>query len=310
MMIARALRRGSRRSSATISVATWPPPIADKAKLPMPYLPYKVFATGLVSGCGGSLVGLGGAFVTIPALTSRWVKLTQHQAQATSLAGVLATGAGVAVTFASAGVVDWNIAMAITGGGMVTANLGAQLATKLPGHTMKGLLGVFMVCAASAVLAKSLNKGTSEQAVANSEAPRAELSIEKVSKLLAIGCGVGIFAGVFGVGGGAISVPAVALSFPELSHHEALGTSCAAMVLPAVSGLARHARTGALVLPAVLPLAVGNALGAMLGSKYISLQLDEATLRCFFSGLLAILGMRTMQSAWTMRSAALKVVGK
>jgi len=280
-----------------------PPEAAVKTLAP------KAFATGVLAGCGGTLVGMGGAFVTIPVLTSRWIRLTQHQAQATSLAGVVATGAGGAFAFACSGCVDWPIALAITGGGVATAGAGASLAAKLPGNTMKGMLGAFMIVSASAVMLKSRLLCESEEPTGETQ-ERDSLDLVRIAKLLSIGGGVGIFAGMFGVGGGAISVPAVALCFPELSHREALGTSCAAMILPAVCGLIRHAKTGVLVIPAAIPLAIGTMAGAIIGGRYIVLQLDEHTLRMVFSGLLAVLGARSIQSAWSVRSLALQAVAK
>merc|ERR1719210_2142168 len=103
---------------------------------------------------------MGGAFVTIPALTSRWIKLSQHEAQATSL--VLATGIGGAASFAVAGAVDWPTAAAVAASGMATAQAGTRLSAKLPGHVMKGALGAFMICTSGAVLLKPYLLGDRE----------------------------------------------------------------------------------------------------------------------------------------------------
>lgn len=277
------------------------------------YAPTKALAAGVLSGCSGSLVGMGGAFVAIPALTSRQIALSQHQAQATSLAAVLATGAGGAASFALAGSVDWLAAGAIASGGIVTASAGAKLSSQLPGHSLKGLLGAFMICMSGAVVLKPylLDKDRADlQAGRGSDGVEAELWPQRLFKLAAIGCGVGVFAGVFGVGGGAITVPAVSVCMPELSHHQAVGTSCAAMVLPAASGLARHAQTGALVGWAALPLALGTVFGAFFGGRHIALELDEITLRTGFAILLATLGGRTLQGAAALRMAAVRNASK
>lgn len=269
--------------------------------------PVAVFTAGVLAGGGGSVVGMGGAFVAIPALTSRWIALSQHKAQATSLAAVLATGVGGATSFALAGAVDWSAVVAIAAGGTITANLGARLSSQLPGHAMKGMLGALMAVTAGAVMLKPMLLEIEDSKTASNTSTSSELGLERVAKLGVIGCGVGLFAGVFGVGGGAITVPALAFCAPELSHHEAIGTSCAAMVLPAVSGLCRHAATGALVSSAAVPLAIGTACGAFVGGRYIALQMDETTLRWVFATLMAVLGARTMQSAAVMRRAVAKM---
>ena len=56
-----------------------------------PSIPLKALGAGTVAGGAGSLVGMGGGFVAIPAMTSRWMGLTQHEAHATSLVSVLFT---------------------------------------------------------------------------------------------------------------------------------------------------------------------------------------------------------------------------
>ncbi len=62
---------------------------------PVSNLPLKGFATGALAGVLGSWLGLGGGFVSLPILTMA-LRLTQHQAHATSLCAVTATGlAGV-----------------------------------------------------------------------------------------------------------------------------------------------------------------------------------------------------------------------
>lgn len=262
-----------------------------------------MFASGCCAGGAGSLVGMGGAFITIPALTSRWIALSQHQAQATSLASVFATGVGAATSCALAGAVNWPVVAALAGPGTIAANLGARLSSTLPGYTMKGLLGVFMVFTSGVVMAKPLliqhNGGSDSSAPAS--------TAEKFAKLCVIGCGVGVFSGLFGVGGGAITVPALTLSMPDMSHHEVIGTSCAAMVLPAVSGLCRHASTGALIPSAAVPLAMGTVIGSFFGGRYVALEMDENSLRNVFSGLLLVLGCATVRGGLALRRTALQV---
>ena len=46
------------------------------------------------------------------------------------------------------------------------------------------------------------------------------MSVDRSVKLVAVGGAVGIFCGLFGVGGGAVTVPAISFCLPELSHHE------------------------------------------------------------------------------------------
>ncbi|CAM9618716.1 unnamed protein product, partial [Phaeothamnion confervicola] len=83
-------------------------------------------------------------------------------------------------------------------------------------------------------------------------APAAAFSSLSPVRMVFIGLGSGLLAGVFGVGGGVINIPAVALA-TDLSHLQCLGTSLAAMVLPAVTGAVAHRRTGSFLPAVALP---------------------------------------------------------
>eukprot|EP00929_Paragymnodinium_shiwhaense_P031146 TRINITY_DN17522_c0_g1_i2.p1 TRINITY_DN17522_c0_g1~~TRINITY_DN17522_c0_g1_i2.p1 ORF type:complete len:306 (-),score=58.89 TRINITY_DN17522_c0_g1_i2:499-1416(-) len=251
--------------------------LPDTANLAPPAL-----AAGLCAGTAASLVGMGGGFISIPALTSKWIGLGQHQAHAASLLAVFATGSFGALSFGLHGAVDWQAAAAITAGGVLTADFGASVAKRIPASALKISLGMFMIGIAPVVLYKErimeeveklrLPVPSEDSAPQAGSPPSAEDSSFTATavKLLFVGCGVGLLAGIFGVGGGALSVPAVAICLPDLTHYQALGTSLAAMVLPAVVGVARHTRSGTMVFRAAVPLAVGTAVGSFFGAQNMS----------------------------------------
>lgn len=90
---------------------------------------------------------------------------------------------------------------------------------------------------------------------------------------LVLGAVAGFFAGLLGVGGGAIMVPVLALmfaaqGFPE-QHlmHLALGTSMATIVFTSISSLRAHHSHGAVVWPIVRAIAPGIVVGTLLGAQ-------------------------------------------
>lgn len=114
-----------------------------------------------------------------------------------------------------------------------------------------------------------------------------------VVQLLLIGLVAGIAGGMFGIGGGAIMVPAMVLLL-GMDQKLATGTSLAAQVLPiGVLGAAVYYQKGNLnirdgVLIAI-GLVVGNLLGAMFANQpYITSELMKKLYGIF---LLAI-GLR------------------
>eukprot|EP00996_Jenningsia_fusiforme_P003062 NODE_386_length_2318_cov_30.200529_g358_i0.p1 GENE.NODE_386_length_2318_cov_30.200529_g358_i0~~NODE_386_length_2318_cov_30.200529_g358_i0.p1 ORF type:complete len:200 (+),score=10.22 NODE_386_length_2318_cov_30.200529_g358_i0:70-669(+) len=109
---------------------------------------------GTLAGGIGSLVGMGGGFVSVPLLTSGIVRLSQHQAHGTSLCGVVATGTGGALSYANAGAMDINAAMCIASTGMLSARWGVQVMSMMPALALKRALGLFMLTVAPMVPAK------------------------------------------------------------------------------------------------------------------------------------------------------------
>jgi uncharacterized protein len=272
--------------------------------------PITSFAIGSLAGLLGSLAGMGGGFVMIPLMTTRrlGLRLTQHEAHGTSLLAVAATGAAGALSYswgstaaaASEGdepqhnVVHYPEAAAIALTAMVTARWGAQATLAMSGRTLQRALGVLMLAMAPAVPAKAyflhqMNE-SSEQPEKESSSPI--VAMERLLYPALIGIGSGFLAGFFGVGGGTIVVPALTVC-TNLSHHEALGTSLAAMTLPALTGSYSHYLAGNCSLRVAPFLATGALVGAYLGAK-LSLSTDEDVLRWGFSTLLAALGLRTL----------------
>jgi uncharacterized membrane protein YfcA len=100
-------------------------------------------------------------------------------------------------------------------------------------------------------------------------------------------------AGLFGVGGGAIVVPALTL-FTDMNHYQSLGTSLCAMTLPAMMGTYTHYTKGHVAMRIAPTLAFGSFVGAYIGGKLIGLQTNENVLRWGFSGLMLALGVSTL----------------
>lgn len=88
----------------------------------------------------------------------------------------------------------------------------------------------------------------------------------------ATGAFAGLMAGLFGVGGGLIMVPILALILPhlavapEVTMQVAIGTSLAVISFTSLSSAAAHHRRGGVDLAALARLAPGLVLGAWLGA--------------------------------------------
>ena len=110
-----------------------------------------------------------------------------------------------------------------------------------------------------------------------------------VGALLGIGAATGILAGLLGVGGGIIIVPAlVALRY---SRQEANAASLATILLVAVSGTIGFALSDSVHVPLGLAMGVGGLAGATLGATWAH-RLSAVTLARFFGLLLIVAGFR------------------
>ena len=153
-----------------------------------------------------------------------------------------------------------------------------------------------MICVAPLVPGKSyLEKLHDNSTRDNSIREQTEKDVTTMERLLpasVIGMFSGFLAGMFGVGGGAIVVPALVLS-TDMPYHSALGTSLCAMVLPAVVGCYTHSLKGNVNWRVAPMLAFGSAVGSFFGGREVGLNMDEGSLTIGFSCLMFVLGVKT-----------------
>jgi uncharacterized protein len=102
----------------------------------------------------------------------------------------------------------------------------------------------------------------------------------------AIGVGAGFLAGLLGIGGGLLMVPAMVLAL-GFDQHVAQGTSLVVIIPAALAGTATHYRSGRVSVRDAALLALGGIAGAAIGSTS-ALSVDDALLRRFFGVFLLV----------------------
>ncbi len=112
--------------------------------------------------------------------------------------------------------------------------------------------------------------------------------------LLAIGLTAGILSGMFGIGGGIMIVPALALllGFPQ---HAATGTSLLVFLLPVgCLGALEYYKAGKITtehLKYAAVIALSLFIGSLIGSK-VALSMSEEWIRKGFAVLLVVVAVR------------------
>lgn len=102
----------------------------------------------------------------------------------------------------------------------------------------------------------------------------------EMAALAAIGVAAGFLAGLLGIGGGLLLVPAMALVF-AFDQHVAQGTSLVVIIPAALAGTVTHYRSGRLSIRDAALLAAGGIAGALIGSLS-ALSVDDTLLRRLF----------------------------
>lgn len=104
--------------------------------------------------------------------------------------------------------------------------------------------------------------------------------------LLLVGAAGGLLSGLFGIGGGTIIVPALAL-WLAMPQKLSVGTSVAAILPTAVVGAASYAWQGNVDWIAAACLALGIIVGAQFGSLLLA-KLPTGVIQAAFMGFLAV----------------------
>jgi hypothetical protein len=111
--------------------------------------------------------------------------------------------------------------------------------------------------------------------------------------LLAIGLVAGVFAGMFGIGGGLIIVPAL-LFLVKLKELEAIGTSLAALIPPVgLLGAAEYYRNGFINIRYAGLVALGLFLGAYFGARIV-ISLPPELIRRIYGIFLLVIAARML----------------
>lgn len=109
--------------------------------------------------------------------------------------------------------------------------------------------------------------------------------------LVVIGVLAGICAGMFGIGGGLIIVPALTLIY-GLKQHAAVGTSLGAILLPVGAlGAWVYYRNGNLNVVYALLIAGGLLIGGYVGARLVE-PVSDLTLRRLFGAFLLLVSIK------------------
>jgi uncharacterized membrane protein YfcA len=257
-----------------------------------------VFHTGILIGLVGTLIGAGGGFIHVPVLIIFYGFTPQH-AIGTSMAVVMMNAISGTFSYLAQKRIDYEIAIKFA----VAASPGVFIGALLSQYFTKGsfsvifsvLLGFlsyylfsgkeFSVVRTKVVQApqtRYLRDATGEEF---SYAP--DMSVGIAASTL-----VGIFSGLFGIGGGIIHVPLMysALGIPV---HIATATSHCILAITSFVGFVVFVGLGYVDLDYAVVLGIGTVIGASYGAR-LSLKTHPYIIKRVIAVCLFLLALRLL----------------
>ncbi|CAH1218793.1 hypothetical protein PAECIP111893_04485 [Paenibacillus plantiphilus] len=234
---------------------------------------------GLTSAVFGSIVGLGGGIIIVPALVLLGPQLIGAEISHASAVGIsltvlVVTALSSTLAYAKSKRVDFRSGWLffITSG--PAAMGGSLLTSQLKNGAFQLYFGIFILLMAALLVAQDYMRPIRKQwpiiRTYTDAAGAVHTYSYSVLPALFIGLCVGLVSGLFGIGGGSLFVPVMVLLF-RYPPHVAVATSMFVIFLSSILGSGVHAwlgETDPILVLALLPGAwIGGRIGARIAGK-------------------------------------------
>jgi uncharacterized membrane protein YfcA len=250
------------------------------------------FAISLGAGVLGSLLGLGGGIVLVPALTLL-LHIDIRYAIGASIVAVIATSSGAAAAYVREHMTNLRVAMFLEVATTAGAITGAYLAGVVAGRWLYLIFGVVMGYSALAMLRK--RHQTASPPPPSRLADRLRLHDHYYDEALgtdvtyrvtrpSLGLGLmylaGTTSGLLGIGSGALKVPAMDLGM-RLPIKVSTATSNFMIGVTAAASAGVYFSRGEINPLVAAPVAAGVLIGATAGSRLLG-RIQSSSIRTLF----------------------------
>jgi uncharacterized membrane protein YfcA len=255
---------------------------------------------GLLVGCYGTIVGLGGGFLVVPALVLV-AGFSPQQAAATSLVVVFANAVSGNISYYRQKRIDvatgWRFGLASIPGSLA----GVEISRTFTSDPFRIVFGVILVAASIFLMIKPRRtagpshlhdpkkKGMTRRRLIDACGNVHEYAFNMKSGLL-LSFFAGIISAMFGVGGGIVYVPALVYLF-DFPAHIATATSFFVLLISSLAGVVFHGFYKHTVYSAGLSIGVGAIIGAQIGAT-LSRRLKSTLIIRLFAAALLLVGVR------------------
>lgn len=240
-------------------------------------------AIGITAGFLAGMLGVGGGIVLVPLMLA--VGVAQHRAHATSLLAILVIASAGMIRFAFSGEVAWLLGLVVAAGAIAGSTVGSRVMGRMSPRVLRAVFVVMLVVAGTRmVIGGEVGAGGGmDDATA------------WVIALL-IGLVSGFTAGVAGVGGGVIIVPALVFLL-GIEQHTAEGTSLLVIIFTALAASRVNLAEGRVNIRDGLVMGFAGVVSTLIGAS-LALGLDGQLLTQIFGVFSLVVAARM---AWSIR---------
>lgn len=253
----------------------------------MDYLLYLVVSIVVfIIGLGASALGVGGGFLIVPTLV--FTGFSVHSAIGTSVATIMFTGLSSSMEYYRQGRVDWKLGLLLESMSIPGAILGAYATQFVSAQALKFIFAL-MLFPISLIMMKTPSTASGphslmkwKREVVDKEGEEFIYEVDTVS-LLFCSFLVGLTSGFFGVSGGILKVPMLAIF--GVPVHVAIATSSLMLSITSLSAFASHALLNNVRYEYLILLVPAVVMGAQFGARF-SRRTRSYTLKWIFSLML------------------------
>lgn len=247
----------------------------------------RLVAVGLIGGFFAGVFGVGGGLLMVPLLLW-WTTMNQRQANATSLLAITPAAIMGALSYGIGGVFAWLPAIFVAAGSVTGAQLGAWILKRIPLVPLRWSFIAFVALSGALLFVTVPNRDA-----------LFELTAATGALLIVLGLLMGIAAGLFGIGGGVIVIPAL-MVFLGQSDLVAKSVSLLAMAPGSLSGSISHLRYQTASLRDGAWVSIGAVITTPIGAL-IAFVLSAQAAAVLFGALTVFIASSLIYQALTER---------
>ena len=258
-----------------------------------------ILSTSFIAGIIGSLLGLGGGIILVPALTILF-NIPIHEAIGVSFIGVLVNSSSSSLVYIKNRITDMRLSSILELGAVTGSIIGAYTALLIESNILSTIFGIVLGYIAIDMYRKlkknsvnnnrELESGDEREYFDEStnETIKYYVTREKEGTILSIIGGV--FAGLLGLGGGAIFVP-IMNRIMNVPIKVAIATSSFMIGITSLVGALIFFNNGFIDVAIASPIILGIFFGAQIGSR-VNKVIDKKILTNIFCLVLIYIAVR------------------